>query len=96
MVSVFFGPLVLAGELGSTDMPNDFTDRDASLSTAPAMVPAIANSSTNPADWLQQVAGTSLTLKTHDAGPASGIIFRPLYDLHHQRYSVYWLLQTTN
>ena len=25
-----------------------------------------------------------------DAGPASGIRFRPLYEVHHQRYSVYW------
>ena len=36
MVSVFFGPILLAGELGSANMPNDFADKDAYLSTAPA------------------------------------------------------------
>jgi hypothetical protein len=30
--------------------------------------------------------------KAKDAGPASGVLFRPLFDLHHQRYSVYWPL----
>lgn len=26
-------------------------------------------------------------------GPANGITFRPLYEVHHQRYSVYWTLK---
>jgi hypothetical protein len=26
----------------------------------------------------------------HDAGAANGITFRPLYEVHHERYSVYW------
>jgi hypothetical protein len=53
----------------------------------------MANSSTNPADWLSQVAGSPLAFTTHDVGTASGITFRPLYEVHHQRYSVYWPLQ---
>ena len=93
MVSVFYGPILLAGELGSTNMPNDFADKDAYLSTAAATVATIANSSANPADWLTPVAGTPLAFKAHDAGAASGITFRPLYDVHHQRYAVYWPLQ---
>ena len=92
MVAIFFGPIVLAGELGSTGMPNDFADKDAYLSVAPAAVPAITGSA-SPTDWLAAVAGSSLTFKAHDAGSASGITFRPLYDVHHQRYSVYWPLQ---
>jgi DUF1680 family protein len=92
MVAVFFGPIVLAGELGSTNMPNDVADKDAYLTVAPAAVPTITNSSTNPADWLQPVTGTTLAFKAHDAGSASGITFRPLYDVHHERYSVYWPL----
>ena len=93
MVAVFFGPIVLAGELGNSGMPNDFADKDAYLSVAPATVPTIASSSTNPADWLTPVAGSPLACKTHDVGAASGITFRPLYEVHHQRYSVYWPLQ---
>jgi DUF1680 family protein len=90
MVAIFYGPILLAGELGSTGMPSDFADKDAHLTVAPATVPTITNSSTNPADWLQAVAGTPLAFKAHDAGQASGITFQPLYAVHHERYSVYW------
>ena len=90
MVAVFFGPVLLAGELGSTNMPNDFADKDAYLTTASVAVPTITNSSTNPADWLAPIAGTPMAYKAQNAGSSTGTTFRPLYDLHHQRYSVYW------
>jgi hypothetical protein len=90
MVAVFFGPVLLAGELGNTNMPNDFADKDAYLSTASVAVPTITNSSTIPADWLAPIAGTPMAYKVQNAGAATGTTFRPLYDLHHQRYSVYW------
>jgi DUF1680 family protein len=93
MVAVFFGPILLAGALGSSGMPNDYADKDAYLSTAAVAVPTIANASANPADWLQAVAGSPLTFKTQNAGSADGITFQPLYQVHHQRYSVYWPLQ---
>ena len=90
MVAVLFGPVLLAGELGSANMPNDFADKDAYLSTASVTVPTITNSSTNPADWLTPITGTPMAYKAQNAGSATGTTFRPLYDLHHQRYSVYW------
>jgi hypothetical protein len=68
-------------------MPNDFADKDAHLTIAAATVPDLVTSSMNPADWLEATADTPLTFRAHDAGPASGITFRPLYDVHHQRYS---------
>jgi hypothetical protein len=33
---------------------------------------------------------TPMAYKVQNAGAATGTTFRPLYDLHHQRYSVYW------
>lgn len=90
MVSVFYGPILLAGELGSANMPNDFADKDAYLSTAPVAVPTIGNASANPADWLGAVAGTPLAFKVQNAGSANGITLEPLYQVHHQRYSVYF------
>lgn len=96
MVSVFYGPVLLAGRLGSDGMPNDFADKDAYLKLPPAPVPAIVNASSNPADWLALADATTLTFKAHDdAGPASGILFQPLYAVHHERYSVYWELTDT-
>jgi len=90
MVAVFFGPVLPAGELGTANMPNDFADKDAHLSTASVAVPTITNSSTNPADWLTPIAGSPMAYRAQNAGSATGITFRPLYEVHHQRYSVYW------
>jgi hypothetical protein len=90
MVSVFYGPILLAGELGRENMPNDSADSDANMKAPAVPVPDIVSSSPNPADWLQPVANGNLAFTAQHAGPADGITFRPLYDVHHQRYSVYW------
>jgi alpha-L-fucosidase len=90
MVSVLFGPVLLAGELGRENMPNDRADKDAHTKTPAVAVPEIKSASANPADWFEPVTGAPLVFKAHGVGPADGILFRPLYDLHHQRYSVYW------
>ena len=91
MVSVFFGPVLLAGELGKDRMPNsDVGDKDAYLRIAPAPVPDIASASLNPADWFQPLPNDRTAFKMQNAGPTDGIVFRPLFELHHQRYSVYW------
>jgi hypothetical protein len=93
MVSVLYGPILLAGELGRDRMPSDVGDPSASLGTPAVNVPAIANGSTDPATWLRPAADAPLSFTAHDAGPANGLTFRPLYQVHHQRYSVYWTLQ---
>jgi DUF1680 family protein len=90
MVSVFFGPVLLAGELGRENMPNDFADKDAYLKMPAAPVPDLMTASLNPTDWLRPINGATTAFRAHDAGPANGIVFRPLYEVHHRRYSVYW------
>lgn len=90
MVSVLFGPVLLAGELGRENMPNDRAGNDAYLNMPAVAVPEIVSSSMNPADWLRPLEGATPAFRAHDAGLADGIVFRPLYEVHHQRYSVYW------
>ncbi|KQZ28259.1 hypothetical protein ASD58_12590 [Duganella sp. Root1480D1] len=93
MVSIFYGPVLLAGELGKHNMPgSDVGDKDAYLKIARAPVPDIVSTSSDPADWLAPIPGDPSAFKIKDAGPANGIVLRPLFDLHHQRYSVYWRL----
>ncbi|MFO1511825.1 MAG: glycoside hydrolase family 127 protein [Verrucomicrobiota bacterium] len=92
MVSVFYGPVLLAGELGRDNMPNDCGDKDAYVKMPAVAVPEIVTTSANPVDWLQPVQGAPLAFQAHDAGAVDGIVFRPLYEVHHQRYSVYWRL----
>jgi hypothetical protein len=82
---------LLAGELGTDEMPgSDVGDKDAFLQIAAAPVPDIVSTSSNPADWFEPIAGDTSSFKMKDAGPANGIVVRPLFELHHQRYSVYW------
>jgi hypothetical protein len=95
MVAIFHGPVLLAGELGKDDMPaSDVGDKDAFLKIAAAPVPDIVGTSGNPADWLDPLPGDPTAFTIKNAGPANGIVVRPLFDLHHQRYSVYWHLRT--
>ena len=94
MVSIFYGPVLLAGELGKDNMPaSDVGDKDAFLKIAAVPVPDIVSTSSNPADWLAPIPGDRSAFKFNNAGPATGIVLRPLFDLHHQRYCVYWQLR---
>jgi DUF1680 family protein len=94
MVSLFHGPVLLAGELGKDNMPaSDVGNKDAFLKIAPVPVPDIVSTSGHPADWLTPLPGDPSAFKFKNAGPANGIVVRPLFDLHHQRYSVYWHLR---
>lgn len=91
MVSIFYGPVLLAGELGKDNMPaSDVGDKDAFLKIEAVPVPDIVSTSSNPDDWLAPIPGDRSAFKFNYAGPATGIVLRPLFDLHHQRYSVYW------
>lgn len=92
MIAVFHGPLLLAGELGRDNMPNDFADKDAHLKLPAATVPDVVVSSRNPAEWLRPIPEALPAFRVHGAGPADGLVLRPLYQVHHQRYAVYWRL----
>ncbi len=92
MVAIFYGPILLAGELGRENLPKDFADKDANLKVSAIAVPNIVNASSNPADWLKPLPGSPTAFTLQGAGPADGIVFRPLHDVHHQRYAVYWKL----
>jgi DUF1680 family protein len=93
MLSIFYGPVLLAGELGRENMPDDLADKDAYLKMPAVAVPDIVSASSDPADWLEPIEGETLAFRANDAGPANGIVFRPLYEVHHQRYSVYWRMR---
>ena len=93
MVSIFHGPVLLAGALGDDAMPHDVADKDAYLEAPATQVPVILSDSREPADWLRPVDDNPLVFVARNVGPADGIVFRPLYDLHHQRYAVYWQVE---
>ncbi len=58
MVSVFFGPALLAGELGREKMPKDVADKDAYLKNPPVPVPNFRMSPFSIADsWIYLLHG---------------------------------------
>ncbi len=94
MVSIFYGPIMLAGRLGTSGMPasDQATDQNAYNGYSDPTVSAITALSADPSQWLQLVDASTLTFQTVNAGAASGITFNPYYDVNHERYSVYWKL----
>lgn len=88
LVSFFHGPVLLAGALGHTDYPDsDITfDQTVFHSQPPAAVPALRSISS---DVLRPVSGRP-SHYTAEAADGSTIEFLPFFELHHQRYSLYW------
>jgi len=88
--AAMFGPLVLAGRLGTEGLTKSmfYSGYDTSPHGDPIPVPAIATSANDPAGWLERVPGGPLTFQT--VGQARKISLIPLYKLFGERYAVYW------
>nr|WP_321454229.1 beta-L-arabinofuranosidase domain-containing protein [uncultured Carboxylicivirga sp.] len=80
-VAIMYGPLVLAGDLGP--------ENDPKVSEL-MYVPVLMSESRNPSDWMEPVAGKPNTFKTHDVGRPRDVVFKPFYQTHERRYSVYF------
>jgi hypothetical protein len=92
-VAFFCGPILLAGELGTTGLPEGgaYAEEQKKFEKWPAPpVPALTGDAAALVAGLQPVAGHALTFKFGaGAGPA-GAALVPFYQLHHQRYTIYW------
>ncbi|MDX1942683.1 MAG: glycoside hydrolase family 127 protein [Saprospiraceae bacterium] len=80
-IAVFYGPVVLAGDLG----PNE--DENA---TSPDYVPIFMSEERNPSAWLEPVAGQVNVFKTKGVGKPREVVFKPFYQTHDRRYSIYF------
>jgi uncharacterized protein len=88
--AMMYGPLVLAGRLGSSGLTPGM--QHAGYNTVPpgdpVPVPAIANSAQDPLGWLKQASQPPLSFQT--VGQPRDISLIPLYRLFGERYAVYW------
>ena len=89
MVSLTYGPLVLGARLRTSGMPDDINDKDVARSIPRPPVPAIANSTEDPAQWLHLTDARTLTFEARDCGAASGLKLQPVHEIHHERFAVY-------
>ena len=87
--TIFYGPVLLAGALGTYGFTPDmqwgggFTEI-----TVPKVYPVTATVS----DWVKPVGGQPLTFQTKGAGVPSDFTLIPFYKLFDQRYNLYWQL----
>lgn len=80
-VALFYGPLVLAGDLGDENDSNRF---------ATDFVPVIMTENRNPDSWIKPVEGEINTFVSQNVGRPREIKFKPLYSIYNRSYSVYF------
>ncbi|MDP6045210.1 MAG: glycoside hydrolase family 127 protein, partial [Phycisphaerae bacterium] len=95
---VMFGPLVLAGELETKDMPKNLCcthNKQYSGDPVPP-VPVIIAPSKDLSAWIKRTDDKALRFKTQNAGKPNDVSLIPLGEMHHQRYTVYWKFFTAD
>lgn len=95
VVAVLYGPVVLAGELGTAGLEktSPYVKKQLDLERHP--VPDIPTLVCEPGKLLahiEPVAGQPLTFRTKGIGQPKDVTLIPYYRLHHQRLVVYWPL----
>ncbi len=96
-VAVLYGPVVLAGALGTKDMPDvtlrDYHVRESPVNRLPTpSVPVLVGSEQDVLAGIQAWQGKPLTFHTTGIGSPNDVELIPFYRMHHQRYTVYWQL----
>ncbi len=89
-VAVLYGPLVLAGELGTNGMLAPYAKDQAAFLTLPTPpVPAFISEGDS---LIEHVAPTAepLVFRTKSPGQPGEVTLAPLYSIHDERYAVYW------
>ena len=97
LAAIMYGPLVLAGELGTQDLdPKRLYSVDKFLHGGfPSIaVPELAGDRHALEKWIQPVrdADKPLAFRTVNAGRPNDVILSPFYRLFDQRYCIYWHL----
>jgi len=92
--AAMYGPLVLAGRLGTKGLTQDYIYGPEGPDEARAIpVPSLTGSGDGP-DWVEQVKGQALAFQT--AGQKETIDLAPLYQIYDERYTVYWKVNRKN
>jgi hypothetical protein len=90
-VALLYGPIVLAGELGTNGMPNPLARGQGDLNFVPdPAAPVFVSDAGELLGHVKPVPGNPLTFVTEGMGRPMDVTLQPFYRLHRQRYSVYW------
>lgn len=90
IVAVLYGPIVLAGNLGTNGMPNPYAGDQLDFAKIPdPKVPIFVG---DLKTFLKKVKpiGDPLVFQTKNLGQPYDVTLVPFYKVSHERYSVYW------
>ena len=95
-VSLFFGPILLAGELGSdglsqADYIGHYTPKKASQPLVKAPV-FIAETDQQVLARITPLPGRPTTFRTGGLAKPDDVTLTPFFRVHFQRYAIYWRL----
>jgi DUF1680 family protein len=84
-----YGPLVLAGDLGSEGLTEQLTvgPNAPRMRSMPIEVPSLRATGADPASWIRP-AGAPFTFRT--TGQQRDVVLMPLNSIFGKRYSIYW------
>ena len=97
-VSLFHGPILLAGDLGTAGMPpSDQAAGQLDYQNVPRVAaPSLIAPAADELDLWVSPGAAPLTYLADAAAPGATtrgrVALRPFYDIHHTRYAVYWNL----
>jgi DUF1680 family protein len=92
-IAILYGPIVLAGELGTNALPSPFAKNQTDYSRLPAPpAPVLVCDAAELLKSILPVPGEPLTFHTRGIGQPQDVTLIPFYKMHRQRYSVYWKL----
>jgi hypothetical protein len=97
MVAILYGPLVLAGELGTEKLTKEmqYLKNQSQYNEEPGIeVPRLKVETNDINDWLKPLKDRPLAFRTVNAGIPKEITFIPLCELFGQRFAVYWPIRT--
>lgn len=92
--AIMYGPILLAGALGTENFPESIIlENHMSLDNHPLIdVPILVTEETDVNKWVKPIEGEPLAFVTEAIGKPGNerIKLIPFYELHHQRYTIYW------
>lgn len=89
-VAVFFGPLLLCGQLEPIDPSQQLLKDSPQSGGKDSAAPTLLVGDRPVEQWIAPVAGAPLTFATHNAGLAEDLQLVPFYEQTGRRYMVYW------
>jgi len=92
-VSLLYGPVVLAGDMGADGLPANGQEakQPGDLNRVPdPPAPVFACSAGEILSHVQRAAGKGIAFKTKGLVKPADISLIPFYQVHHDRYTVYW------